>query len=162
MRAWIDRIESIRIGSRSYFRFHTSSIPPTPYFRFADPYRTSALSLPRRMLSKLSQFVAASGTRAHVHSHGVPTGAMRGGHAAPALGGLASSAGASPRPQVSRSTSLPAPIVERPVAARPGVWPMWVRRVTCFFTGDFCPPCAGRTASLEQDPAVQRDSGLRA
>ena len=53
---------------------------------------------------------------AHMHSHGVLTGAMRGGHTAPSLGGLASSVGASPRPQVSRSTSLPVPVAEGPAA----------------------------------------------
>ena len=64
------------------------------------------------MMTLLWQFLAASGTRALVHNYGAIVSAMGGSHAAPALGGLASSAGASQRPQVSLRASLPAPIAE--------------------------------------------------
>ena len=148
-----------RIGPGSYFRFHTSSIPPTPYFRFADPYPTSVPSLPERTIAKLSQFVAASGTRALMHSHWGSTGAMRGGHAAPALGDLASSAGTCCRPWRSLCATLPAPVMEGPVAGRPGIQAIWVRRVTGFFPGVFRSPCAGRVAYLIQHPAVHQGLG---
>ena len=72
-----------------------------------------------------------------MHSHGGLANPMRGGHAAPAVGGLASSAGASPRPQVSLRASLPVPVAERPATGRPGTRAIWVRRVTVFFPGDF-------------------------
>ena len=134
-------------------------ILPTPYFCFADPYPISAPSLPRRTIAKLNQFVAASGTRALMHSHQGLAGAMCGGYAAPTLGGLASSAGASLRPQWSRHASLPAPVAERPAAGRPGARAIWVRRVTVFFLDDFRPPCARYAARLEQDPTVHRGSG---
>jgi hypothetical protein len=127
-----------------YFRFHT--------FGFVIPYPTSAQSLPGRMFARLSSGVAAGGTRAHVHSHRVLTGAMRGGHAAPALGGFTLSVGTSPRPQVPLSSWLSVPVAMQPVAARPGSWSIWVRRVTCFFPGDFRPPCAGNPQRVAPKP----------
>ena len=85
---------------------HTSSIPPTPHFCLSDPYPTSALSLPRRIIAKLSQFVAVSGTQALMHSHQGLANLMRGGHVALILGGLTSSARASPRLHWSLCASL--------------------------------------------------------
>ena len=157
--ARIDRMDRIDPDRASF-------IPPVPYFRspylrphtfgFADPYPTSTLSLSYSLIKVLSQFVVVGGTRALVHSRRGPAGAMRCGHAAPALGGLASSAGASQRPQVSRSTSLPAPVVERPVAGRLGARAIWVWRVTFFFPGDFRSPCVGDQAQLFPNPAFYR------
>ena len=107
-----------------------------------DPYLCSALLLLRRIYAKLVQFLAASGTRAHVYNHRGLAGAMRIGHAAPALGGFSLSVGTSPRPQVSRSASLSVPVADRLVAGRPGVRSIWVLRVTFFFNGEICLPCA--------------------
>ena len=88
-----------------------------------------------------------------MHSHRGLAGAMRDGHAASALGGLASFAGTSLRPRQSLCASLPVPVVEGPAVGRPGIRSIWVRRVTRFFPGDFPPPCATDAARLEQDPA---------
>ena len=164
MRAYIDRIESTP-GSGLV---HTSDSIPSPYLRphtfFGSRIHTDVRSClcPDGWQPNCSSLMQHFNTWAVACNHRGLTGAMRGSHAAPALGGLASSAGTSQQPQVSRSTSLPVPAVERPVAARPGVWPIWVRRVTVFFHGDLSPPCVGHLAWLGQDPAVHRGSGLRA
>ena len=87
-----------------------------------------------------------------MHSHRVLASAMRGGHAAPALGGLASSVGPSLQPQQSLCASLLAPIAEGPAAGRPGARAIWVRRVTVFFPGDFRPPCAVNPQRVSPKP----------
>ena len=143
-----------RIGPDSYFRPHT--------FYFASPYLCSIFQCELSVPKVLGQILNISMYRAIMHSHRAIVSAMHGGHAAPALGGLASSARASPRPQVSLRASLPVPVAERPVASRPGVWPIWVRGVTVFFPGDFSLPCAGGSALQDHLPAVHQGPGLRA
>ena len=79
---------------------------------------------------------------------------MRGSHAAPAFGGLASSAGTISRPQWSCPTSLPLTVAEGPVVGRPVARAIWVRRVVHFLPGDSPPLCSGCVAKPTQLPAV--------
>ena len=124
-RIYRDRIESTqsRIGFCSYFRFHTgaSSIPPTPYFRFADPYPTPAPSLPKRMAAGSGQF----GTG---HQHSSPraqaaTGVLPAPCAAAVWHRFSATLLhlASLRPQWSLCALLPAPVAEGPAAGRPSI-----------------------------------------
>ena len=107
----INYVASRRSSSVSILRLHTCSYRRPHTFYFASSYPISILLLPERIFIICEQFLVESGTQALMHSRAGSIGAMRGGYAAPTLGGLASPAGASLQPQQSLCASLPAPVV---------------------------------------------------
>ena len=122
---------------------------PTPYFRFADPYLCSGLpvSLPQLTMQQvLASWVLCICTRAHACSHRGLAGAMRGGHAAPALGGFILSVGTGLLAQQSRSSSLPVPVAEGVATGRMAAWSIWVHVF----------PCTRNLAKPFPNPAVSR------